>query len=104
MEHSIVVAPETRGLRVGNAPLSAAEDEARATGVGSLCAGVSEDNTDGVRFYAKLGMRRSHASGRSVLSSIVGWTFHSCGSGCLPKAIEPCGSSAPSIFNGQTIG
>ncbi len=55
MEHSIVLAPEARGQGVGRALMTAAEDHARAAGIGSMWAGVSGENLDGERFHAKIG-------------------------------------------------
>lgn len=55
MEHSIVIDPSTRGRGVGRKLIAAAEERARASGVGSLWAGVSGENLDGIRFHAKLG-------------------------------------------------
>lgn len=55
MEHTIVLSPDARGQGVGRALMSAAEHHARKMGAGSLWAGVSGENPDGVRFHARLG-------------------------------------------------
>lgn len=55
MEHTIILSPASRGRGVGRALMHAIEERARGQDIGSLWAGVSGENPDGVRFHARLG-------------------------------------------------
>ncbi|MBT8417994.1 MAG: GNAT family N-acetyltransferase [Silicimonas sp.] len=55
MEHTIVLSPHARGLGVGRALMNGIETDARTSGVGSLWAGVSGENPDGVTFHKRVG-------------------------------------------------
>ena len=55
MEHSILISPDTKKCGGGRLLMAAIEDHACTAGVGSLWAGVSGENPDGVAFHKRLG-------------------------------------------------
>ncbi|MEM7753017.1 MAG: N-acetyltransferase family protein [Pseudomonadota bacterium] len=55
MEHAIALAPQARGQGAGRMLMTAAEDHARAAGIGSFFAGISGENEDGITFHARMG-------------------------------------------------
>ncbi|MGI9395105.1 MAG: GNAT family N-acetyltransferase, partial [Boseongicola sp.] len=55
MEHTIMLAPNARGTGAGRALMKVVEDHARNAGVGSLWAGISSENPEGISFHLALG-------------------------------------------------
>jgi len=54
-EHTIILDPAAKGQGLGRALMAGICDHARATGMHSLWAGVSAENTQGVTFHDRLG-------------------------------------------------
>ncbi|NNE89666.1 MAG: N-acetyltransferase [Silicimonas sp.] len=55
MEHTIVLNDATHGRGAGRTLMAAVEAHARAAGIGSLWAGVSGENPNGVEFHTAVG-------------------------------------------------
>ena len=68
-EHTIILAPDTRGQGIGRGLMLALEDHARAAGFHSMIAGVSGENPGGAAFHERVGYAQV-----AVLPQ-VGWKF-----------------------------
>lgn len=68
-EHTVGLAPEARGKGGGRGLMEALLEHATAAGVGSMWAGISGENEDGMAFHAALGFQRV------ALLPRVGWKF-----------------------------
>jgi phosphinothricin acetyltransferase len=55
MEHTIILAPEARGMGLGRTLMATLEDHARAGGCHIMVGGVSAENAAGVAFHAAVG-------------------------------------------------
>lgn len=55
MEHSIILAPQARGKSLGRALLTAIEKHAAEEGAHQILAGISSENTDGIKFHLAMG-------------------------------------------------
>lgn len=68
-EHTIALAPDTRGRGIGRILIGALEDHARNAGFHSMIAGVSGENPGGIAFHERMGYAQV-----AVLPQ-VGWKF-----------------------------
>ncbi len=55
MEHTIILAPDIRGVGAGRALMSAIENDAKSKGYHALVAGVTAENAAAIAFHSKLG-------------------------------------------------
>jgi phosphinothricin acetyltransferase len=68
-EHTIALAPNSRGRGIGRELIAALEDHARDAGFHSMIAGVSGENPGGIAFHERMGYAQV-----AVLPQ-VGWKF-----------------------------
>ncbi|WP_306155387.1 GNAT family N-acetyltransferase [Roseovarius sp. MMSF_3281] len=54
-EHTVILAPDSRGRGIGRTLVEAVEEHAREAGFHSMFAGVSGENPGGVAFHERLG-------------------------------------------------
>ncbi|WP_323021684.1 GNAT family N-acetyltransferase [Pararhodobacter sp.] len=54
-EHTVILAPSSRGRGAGRALMTALEDHARSQGHHAMIGGVSGSNPDGIAFHARIG-------------------------------------------------
>ncbi len=55
MEHTIMLTPSARGTGAGRALMNSVEHHAREAGIGSLWAGISSENSEGISFHLAMG-------------------------------------------------
>lgn len=55
MEHTIILAPASRGKGVGRTLMSTIEADARGKGYHTMIAGIAADNPDGIAFHDAIG-------------------------------------------------
>jgi L-amino acid N-acyltransferase YncA len=55
MEHTIMLSPDAKGRGAGRALMRVVENHAEDAGVGSLWAGISSENSEGISFHRAIG-------------------------------------------------
>lgn len=58
MEHAIALGPDARGRGIGRQLMQRLEAQAKSSDIGSLWAGISGENPDGVAFHEALGFEK----------------------------------------------